>query len=149
MVGRKKTAAIYVLPEFVKGRETNDAIHNVPYRILLDNYDALPEQARKSFDAYRKVMGAEIQRVGNWGREFLRCYFSGEVLPDMKGTVHTDDRGTWGHAMLTLAAVADSKGRGVTVYEAKQYAKTTSNSVSGHLSKLHEAGVIVRLKKRR
>lgn len=146
----KGTATPYVLTRWVGSRATIAPTRNVPWRLLQEAYDRLPDDVRLKFDAYNAAAESAIVGVRAWAFEFIRAYEAGRDVPDMRGHLYPlGDRRGWNDRMVTLASVIDSGPTGVTVAEVKHRNGKTSNSISGYLTTLHEAGVLARLTERR
>lgn len=147
----RRTATPYVLTHLAGSRKVLEPTHNVLHRIVADAYDRLPDDVRDSFDAYNAAADHTASTVRTWGNEFVRAYTQGALVPDLRGGLHglADRKYDWDDRMITLAAVIDAGEAGVTVAEIKALTGRVSNSVSGHLTTLHEAGVIARLAQRR
>jgi hypothetical protein len=142
---------IYVLPEYAHGKTTRPPEPNVAYKILDDYYPDLPRGAQIAFDAVRGAMVREQISLRKWAAEFIDAYRSEDPLPSVSfgSTVSVDtstlkgleDLSSMGRALF---AVAHSGVRGVTSIEARRMGEV-GGGISGALTKLNQAGVIVRL----
>lgn len=147
-VVRSTPGAVYVLPEYVRDRETIEPYDNACRQILERHYDILPLAVRHDFDNYLAAERKYFSTMLAWGNQFIDDVMAGIAPKDRRGRV-VNDRRDWTTRMIALAAVVDAGFRGITAYEIKQQTGVVSNAIGGGLSDLHKAGLIVRLREAR
>lgn len=147
---------IYVLPSYASPDAlVEESEPNACYQILERDYKFLPDRTKRSFDIVRDLENRELSSIRAWANEFREAYDEGKPLPSRKfgATVNVDTSTMKGWDDLSslakaLLAVITAKERGVTSIEARRNGEV-GGGISGGLTKLHQAGVIVRLRETR
>jgi hypothetical protein len=136
--------------------ETMPPVFGQPYNILAEDYDDLPEKTQEKFD--RTVLEPQRKERATyqaWATKFRDAWVAGEPLPSVKfgSTIRTDTSKEKGEADMTsiakaYLAVLEAGKQGITSMEARKNGEV-GGGISGALTKLHQHGIIVRLKKTR
>lgn len=147
---------IYVLPDYVGlATKIRPPEANAAYQILDRHYHDLPPDARKEFDALLEAERREGLNIRSWARAFRIAFDAGKPLPQrafgktivvntstLKGV---EDLSSMERAYLAVLLAGSS---GVTSIEARKLGEK-GGGISGALTKLHQANVILCLESTR
>lgn len=143
-VAKNSPAYVYVLPQYVNGRDIRPPYDNACRKILEEHYDELPWPVLEKFDAYLQAERKYFESMRLWGQEFITDIRNG-LVPKDRSYRPIPDPAQWTTRMIALAAVIQAGAYGVTAYEIKMATGVVSHAIGGGLSDLNKAGLIVRL----
>lgn len=140
--------SIYVMRHAAGVRPTVPHGKNAALNVIADNYLSLPTKVQDWYDTYTREDRARCREISDWAIAFSTAVARGDtLLPDKRGVLHS--RHDLTVMQRVLLHVIRSGARGITNDEMRTRTGLRTNGVSGALSHLHEAGVIVRLEARR
>lgn len=147
-VSKGRKSSIYVLTGYEGTRTTVQPTRNALYVYASEHRDELSPGFREFLDAYDRKDDESHADIRRWAEEFIHALRQdGTVLSTKFRPV--DINGDWSTMVLAMYHLALSGPRGVTAHEVKVKADVISDGISGSLSKLHAAGIAVRLEERR
>lgn len=145
--------SVYVLKRHRNGRSRHSYGRPETWQILDKYFNDLPAHVQDAFVALEERERVAVASRREWALRFIQALDDGDdFLPRQRANAvirYDAPPSEMTTREAALVALWEAEEKGLTASEVKRYTGITSDGISGALSELTQAGVVVRLEETR